>query len=660
MKILVLASSSFAARNLPAALLAAGHEVWTFNRSQIESAGPRDLHGGYDRLAEITGTAMDGVCDVLINFAIVKNGSIEENISLTDQVMQAAQKLHVRRFIHISSISVLPSITGVLNEDAEAVEARWKGIYSRVKAAVEGHIIDTWREGDLDVVRPGFILAPGLVDSMVGTGKQLPTGHVLGLGNHRTVIMLVHRDAVDQALVKIAGSVSNSSSPKLKKYMLVAPNAPNRREYLDFQCRELGRGWSTLHFPAWMWRLGLAAASIPISLIKRRLIRLDLLFMHNLNVRTYDCTQTSRELELDMRFDWKESLRNIVHLEPSPPWPPTTVLPARSKPGSLAYFGMGRIVGQKHLPGLARLGFKGSIFWSDPALPRAPACAGVKIEANPGVPQGASHVVITTPINARPNILAGLAENVTQVLLEKPFATSTAMLEQMMECIKSRDVFVLHNYRFKPNLMRMRAHLRSHPPGALRAVSLHFETPSPANEASSWMKQEWRNRIVLTDYAIHYLDLCWMFCQGEMQVNRCLVKRNDRGELETLSASMSFDGIPCDILIRSGGHQRHCIIRHHFQNYSTETRFFPDVFVAMTGGHGPLDDAQLALRGVTSTVAKVSEKLGLSVTDRSHDTVLASFTGHGDASPLQELSLENLLTFYRRLVMLADRVYQEA
>ena len=52
-------------------------------------------------------------------------------------VMNAARRLGVKRFIHISSISVLPSITGTLNEDALAVEAQWKGIYSRVKAAVD-------------------------------------------------------------------------------------------------------------------------------------------------------------------------------------------------------------------------------------------------------------------------------------------------------------------------------------------------------------------------------------------------------------------------------------------------------------------------------------------------------------------------------------------
>jgi predicted dehydrogenase len=235
---------------------------------------------------------------------------------------------------------------------------------------------------------------------------------------------------------------------------------------------------------------------------------------------------------------------------------------------------------------------------------------------------------------------------------------SCHMFAEMKARMQGREVTVLHNYRFKPNLLRMREHLHRFPPGALRAVTLHVETPSPVNEQSSWMKQEWKNRIVLTDYAMHYLDICWLFCTGDMQIHRCLVSKNDRGELETLSAALSFDGAPCDILIRSGGHQRHCIVTHHFQNYSTELRFFPDVFVAMTGGRSLLDDARLAWRGLCATMSKILDKLGVRVDDRSHDIVLAAFAGCGGAAPLEELSLDSLTPFYQRLTTLADSVYQ--
>jgi len=657
MKILILASSSFAATGLPESLTAAGHEVWTFNRSPLANAGPQDLSGRYEQLEDIAAQALP-TCDVLINYAIVKNGTIEQNIAMADLVMSAARRLGVKRFIHVSSISVLPSITGVVNEDAAAVEARWKGIYSRVKAAVETHIVQQWTHAELDVVRPGFIVAQGLVDSMVGTGMKLPTGQVLGLGNRKTVIMLVHRDTVNTALTRMAGAPLPEGFQR-KTFMLVAPNAPDREEYLDFHCREMGRGWSTLHFPSWLWRVGLACGSPLLSLLKRRLFRLVKLFEHNLNVRTYDCAQTAAELGLDMAFDWRQTLRDLVHAQLSPVWPgQDQPMTEQSKAATLGYIGMGRIVMQKHLPGLRRNRFTGGISWSDPALKEAPPSDGLKVAATPGLDLAATHAVITTPWTVRRQVIDSLPASITHVLLEKPLAVSRAQLGDMQAALVGRQAAVLHNYRFKPNVLRYREFLKQHPSGALRAVSLHYETPSPANEQSAWMKQEHRHRILLCDYAMHSLDLTWLFCEGEMQIHRCGVRFNDRDELETLSAAMSFNGVSCDVLIRSGCHQRQCIITHHFQNYSAELRLFPDVFVPMVGGKGMVDDFKLGCAGLLSTGGKVLEKLGVRTLDRSHDLVLAAFAGAGDSKVMGELSVASLLPFYERLTTLADMVYE--
>lgn len=655
MKILLLASSSFAATGLSESLRAAGHDVWTFNRSKPSSAGPQDLSGSYAYLADIAAGAME-TAEVLINYAIVKNGSIEENIEMADLVMNAARRLGVKRFIHISSISVLPSITGTLNEDALAVEAQWKGIYSRVKAAVETHILQRWKDNELYVVRPGFILDQGLVDSMVGTGKSLPTGHVLGLGHRKTVIMLIHRRTVNEALTKMS-SAPLAGKELLKTYMLVAPNAPTRDEFLDFHCREMGRGWSTIHLPVWFWRVALACASPLLSLLKGRKFRLVKLFEHNLNVRHYDCSRTQQELGLEMSFDWRQSLRDLVHVKPSVEWP-AGVASMWPKATQLGYVGIGRIVYQKHLPGLIRAGFTGRISWSDPGVKAAQPVSGLALAQNDGLDPNSKHVIITAPWVARTKVLDALSPEASCLLLEKPLAASREHLDQMLASLGTRRAAVLHNYRFKPNVLKYREFLRKHPSGALRAVTLHYETPSPANEQSSWMKQERKHRILLCDYALHYLDMTWIFCRGDMRVQRCDTTFNDRDELQQVSAALNFDdGVTCDILIRSGCHQRQCVLTHHFQNYSAELRFFPDVFVPMTGGKSTLTDLHLAWSGLVSTAAKILEKLGLRVSDRSHDQVLEAFIGQGDSAAMGELSVESLRPFYERLTTLADRVY---
>jgi nucleoside-diphosphate-sugar epimerase len=595
-----------------------------------------------------------GQADVLINYAIVKNGSTEQNIAQLDHIMEAARNLGVRRFIHISSISVLPSIKGTLTEDAAAVDAKWKGVYSRIKVAVEQHVIHSWKTGSLDVVRPGFILAPGMVDSMVGIGKALPTGHVLGLGNRKTIIMLIHRDSVNEALTKLVGQLLPEVA-RMTKWMLVAPNAPERAEYLNFQCHELGRGWKTMHLPVWFWRVALACVSPLLSILKRRTFRLVKLFEHNLNVRHYDCTRTSNELGLDMSFDWCQCLRNLVHQKASPNWPTGGNLPSLTAP-KLGYVGMGRIVAQRHLPGLKRNGFTGPICWTDPVVKKVDPVPGLSLAEQPQMDTDVSHCVIAAPWVARGRILESLPNSAQSVLLEKPLAVSQEHLSEMIGKLGMRRGAVLHNYRFKPNVLKYREFLQHHPTGSLCAVSLHFETPSPANEQSAWMKEERKHRIVLCDYALHFLDLAWIFCTGKMQTHRCDVDFNEREELERVSAALSFDGVPCDLLIRSGCHQRQCIITHHFQNYSAELRFFPDVFVPITGGKGLVDDARLAISGLVSAGSKIFEKLGVHVSDLSHDKVLQGFVG-GDSAIMNELSVESLMEFYERLTSLADFVY---
>src|SRR5690349_9275501 len=134
MKVLILGSSSFAAHGLTELLRKTGHEVWTFNRSSPKRATARDLCGSYDQLAQVT--APIGPCDALINYAIVKHGTETENLRLTDQIIAAARSLGVARFIHISSISVLPALHGAVDEETPSVAHRWKGVYSRIKVAV--------------------------------------------------------------------------------------------------------------------------------------------------------------------------------------------------------------------------------------------------------------------------------------------------------------------------------------------------------------------------------------------------------------------------------------------------------------------------------------------------------------------------------------------
>ena len=653
MKVLILGSSSFAAQGLGERLARDGHEVWTFDRNLPNGGNERALAGPYEKAA--TTVAQLGQCDALINFAIAKFGPIEENQKLLGEVIDAATAVNAQRFIHISSVSVLPSDQRVVDETAKAVNHPWKGSYSRVKADAEHVLLQRWTSSPLFIVRPGFILAEGLVDSIVGIGMPLPTGQILGLGNARTVIPLVARSAMHEAIAKLVALPWQGVS--IRTFMLVSPDAPTRREYLDYHCVELGRGTRTVHFPPFIWKWGLAAASLPLSLLKRRQFRLAKLFQHNIIVRQYDGRTTSELLGVDFSFDWRRRLREMYRVSPALDDRATgSAISKLPVAASVLYFGFGRIVTQKHLGALRRIGFTGKVLVRDPAISQVQT-EGLSVEIAPEPLTGQTHAVITTPWSVRAGILAQLPETVRYILFEKPFAVSQEHLTEMRRLGVNRAMYVLHNYRLKKNVDALRRFRSRYTSGRLRHVMLRYETPSPFIEKSAWMRQEKKHRILVTDYALHFLDLAWMFFAGPMKIVQLKVEENARGELESVMAHVSFDEGDCTLLIRQGGHRRESHIHYAFQNYDAHLRFFPDVFGATFGSHSAFDDLRLAVKTIVPTTEKIADKLGLTIADRSHDPILAGFLGLPAGRAMDEFSLQRLLPFYERLTHLADAAY---
>jgi nucleoside-diphosphate-sugar epimerase len=653
MKVLIFGSSSFAAHGLNERLERDGHEVWTFDRSPPKISSQRALAGRYENAAKTV--ARIGQCDAVVNFAIAKFGSIEENRVLLDHVIDAAMAANAQRFIQISSVSVLPSDRSQVNEASPAVDHPWKGSYSRVKADAESTLSRRWTTSPLLMLRPGFILDDGLVDSIVGIGMPLPTGQILGLGNKRTVIPLVRRDAVHDAIARLIALPLNGAASR--NFMLVSPDAPTRQEYLDFHCMELGRGTRTVSVPPFIWKWGLAAASIPLSLLKRKQFRLAKLFQHNIVVRQYDGRETSKALGLDLRFDWRARLCEIYGLGPKlEELKMESTISKLSQAQSVVYFGFGRIVNQKHLGALRRIGFRGKVLVRDPAVSQVKA-EGVEVEVAPQSLDGQTHAVISTPWTVRAEILREVPETIQSILFEKPFAVSQEHLSEMNRLTLNRSVYVLHNYRLKQNVSAFRRFKSTYRSGRLRHVTLRFETPSPFIEKSAWIRQEKKHRILVTDYALHFLDVAWMFFEGPMKILQLKVQDNARGELESVVAYVSFEEGDCTLLIRQGGHRREAHVHYAFQNYDAHLRFFPDVFVPTFGDHSTFDDLRLAIRSVSPTVVKIADKLGLTVADRSHDPILAGFLGMSDANLMEEFSAKRLRPFYERLTEFADAAY---
>jgi predicted dehydrogenase/nucleoside-diphosphate-sugar epimerase len=661
MKILVVGSSSFAAQGLVELLQRRGHEVCSLNRRPELALGHRGLAGNSTALANHAVTLQR--CDVVLNYLVMKDATVETNVRFLQSLNELLIAIDCRRFIHLSSMSVLPAVSRTLNEkDDPPRNFRQKGAYARLKIAAEWWVTDHITHCELVLVRPGLIVGPGLPDPMVGIGKLLPTQRILGLGRRDSIIPVISREVLNEGISRLC---EIPLPTRRTVVMFTAPNSPTRAEYLNFCCAEFGLGRSTLYLRPWAWRLSLALASLPLTLIKREWNNLPAKFRHNLKRRRYDSHATQQLLRLDLRTDWKrlfgdalEFQRRNFRLPPVFTGGPAAAQ-RRADPG-LCYLGVGRIAFERHLPALRRLKYNGRLEWYDPFVETCPTggCLNLQRSATPGEFKG-SLAVVTTPVGPRAELLSQLPPGITEVLFEKPFAINTAQFSSLAAALGQRTAYVVHNYRFKPNVEWALQYLASHNPGQIYETRLHFDSPAVDSDKAAWMRDERKARTLLIDYAIHFLDLAWLLSEGEAKIQALEVARNLKQQTASIRARVKFANCDSCLLIRQGARQRRCQIEFVFSNYTLVLRFFPDAAVVFHGQSTFCDDFRLGMQGLAGVAKKVAEKIRILPAEPSHQKILGSFIGRYRRDQIAALSLENLRPFYSRLFALAEPVYGE-
>src|SRR5262245_15974217 len=197
MKLLLVGSNSFAAQGLADLLHSSGHEVWSFNRRPERALGERGLGGSIATLMDHA-PRLQG-CGVVVNYLLLKDASIEENLRFLQVLNQLLAAIKCQRFIHMSSVSVLASAGRCVSEkDDPPNDFRQKGPYARLKIATERWVTENVTHCEIVLVRPGFVVAPGLPDPIVGIGKLLPTQRILGLGHRKSIIPIVSRPILNE------------------------------------------------------------------------------------------------------------------------------------------------------------------------------------------------------------------------------------------------------------------------------------------------------------------------------------------------------------------------------------------------------------------------------------------------------------------------------
>ena len=225
-KILILGSRSFAATGLYELLTDAGLKVKCFDRGPINenidfiSSPVLELNKNKYLIKNF---------DVVINFILLKDQDIQDNLKYIESVIEYCKQNQVKRLLHISSLSVYPNYSKWINENSEIEnDVDSKGAYSSIKIAVDKYLLGI-KEPDFQIsfIRPGFITSESNPISYAGIIKQLPFGMNLLLGDKKTTLPLIDRSTLHKAIYQIINTVANKpvylilSNPGGTKYSFV-------------------------------------------------------------------------------------------------------------------------------------------------------------------------------------------------------------------------------------------------------------------------------------------------------------------------------------------------------------------------------------------------------------------------------------------------------
>lgn len=197
-KILICGATSFVANGLKELLIQNGYKVDTFGRR----------NGSYLKIDRYEGLSKQ--YDVVVNFAVLKDQSIEENVRYMETLVRMCKEHGVKKLIHFSSIMVYNYHLGKLDENSpiDTVAGTMMEGYGKIKIAVDEYL-NAVKEGlpfEVVMVRPGYVLADGRPAPFI---KRLSGGISVILGNKKSKQPIVRREDIHEALVRIIETEKN-------------------------------------------------------------------------------------------------------------------------------------------------------------------------------------------------------------------------------------------------------------------------------------------------------------------------------------------------------------------------------------------------------------------------------------------------------------------
>ncbi len=203
MKILICGHKSLAARGL-VSLLSNNKslEVECFSRGKEKKEGMVITGDVYQMKNNLY---LQNHYDIVINYILIKDGGIDDNLKYLSALVEFCKKNGVKRLVHISTISVYPNDSDVVNEDTPIEkDINKKGVYGALKIKCDEYLSKLCESGpELTFLRPGYIVEDGEAPKTGGIMIALPLNGALLLGDRRTSLPLIYRSKMNLAIYNL-------------------------------------------------------------------------------------------------------------------------------------------------------------------------------------------------------------------------------------------------------------------------------------------------------------------------------------------------------------------------------------------------------------------------------------------------------------------------
>lgn len=274
-KILICGATSFVAKGFKELLIQQGFDVDTFGRKD----------GSYLEIDK--NPMLADSYEAVVNFAVLKDQNIENNVSYMKSLVEICRQKHVKKLIHFSSIMVYSYHLGKLDENSpiDTVANTMMEGYGKIKIACDEFLNSIKQSLPFEVVmvRPGYVLADNRPAPFI---KRLPCGASVILGNKKSRQPIVKREDIHLALLKIIETDKN-----LPVYHLFQNN-----DITKYNFAKQTVGGLILVLPKFIFE-GLPRLMMKMGMMKKALYsRFD--GMYNYNV----ASSTMTESKLNIKF----------------------------------------------------------------------------------------------------------------------------------------------------------------------------------------------------------------------------------------------------------------------------------------------------------------------------------------------------------------------